>query len=46
MGRAGQRVTDMNIHPDGHFCSVPCVVLKILWRHFNRVDWNIAAQRI
>jgi hypothetical protein len=30
VGRAGERVIDMNTHPDGHFCSVPCVVLKIV----------------
>ena len=33
-GKAGERVIDMNTHPDGDFCSVPFIVLKILWRQF------------
>jgi hypothetical protein len=30
VGRAGERVVDMNTHPDGQFCSVPFVVRKIV----------------
>ena len=34
MGRAWERGIDMNTHPDGHFCSVAFVVLKIFWKQF------------
>ena len=38
VGTAREQVIDMNTHPDGHFCSLPFVVLNILWRQFYRVD--------
>jgi hypothetical protein len=28
---AGEQVIDINTHPDGDLCSLPFVVLKILW---------------
>jgi hypothetical protein len=45
VGSAGEQVIDVNTHPDGDFCSVPFVVLKILWRQFYGVDWNFHVQK-
>jgi hypothetical protein len=44
VGMAWDQIIDMNTLRDGHFCSVPFVVLKILWRKFYGVDWNCPAQ--